>query len=257
MMGIMILAWAGAGDCPARAIDICTDQNYWYPFTYEESGQSKGIHIDVAAKALTNLGYKPNFTPLPWKRCLEASAMGKYTAVVSASYKPDRARYLAYPPDAALVQVSEWRITQVEYVVITLKNSNLQFRGDLRSLSRPVRAPLGYSIVDDLRNEGIDVLTAPDIRTCMQQLIKSRRGTVITPPQNARRLNQNPRFSEKIKIHRQPIKTKSYFLVFPRKDQKLSPVQMQAVWNEIARLRTAPEYIDRLFESYAQSGKSP
>ncbi|NNG02363.1 MAG: transporter substrate-binding domain-containing protein [Desulfobacteraceae bacterium] len=259
---IILLVITGLFIPPAWAdqtvLRVGTDQNFWYPFTYTDQGKASGIHIDIAAQALKNLGFRAEFIPLPWKRCLEQMRQGKLDAVVSASYKPDRAPYLFYPADAASTDESKWRITQVAYVVITGIDDPYEYTGDVQSLPLPVRAPLGYSIVDDLKAQGVTVLTAPDTQLCMSQLIRSGRGTVITPPQNADRFNTDGNFTGKIKIHSQPISSKSYFMVFAKKNQKLDENTITSIWTEIARLRRDKSYMAALFGRYAgNTGKEP
>ena len=254
---ILIIAWATPGLCRSGAIQVCTDQNYWYPFSYAQQNEAKGIHIEIAAQALKNLGYAYKFSPLPWKRCLQTAGRGDFDAVLSASYNPQRAHRFIYPPDAADPRPSDWRITQVEYVVITLKGNDYGFEGDMRTLPHPVRSPLGYSIVNDLKDAGIRTVTSPDIRECMQQLILSGRGSVITPPQNARHLIREPRFAGKLKIHQHPVKSKSYFMVFSRQRGNLAKSEINSIWDEIRKLRSDHAYIDQLFRKYAQSGNAP
>ena len=54
-----------------------------------------------------------------------------------------------------------WRATQVTYVVVIHRDSTYRFEGDAKTLPKPVRAPLAYSIVDDLTAKGGQVVTAP------------------------------------------------------------------------------------------------
>jgi polar amino acid transport system substrate-binding protein len=247
---ILMIGLPITGYCQQSTINIVTDQAYWYPFTYSQGGQAKGIHIDIVQKALSNLNYTVRFYPKPWKRCLQEAKKGKYDAVVSASYKPERAQYLIYPDDAAGALKSLGRITQVEYVVITNSDVSYTFDGDVKSLPQPVRAPLGYSIVDDLKSAGISVFEAPDIIDCVRQLVDSGRGTFVTPPENAIDLQLDKRFMGKLKIHPKPIKSKSYFIAFSIKNQKLNREKILAVWNEIARLREDQDFIKALFKKY-------
>lgn len=237
------------GYCQQETIHIVTDQAYWYPYTYSQENQAKGIHIDLVQKALGNLNYGTRFYPKPWKRCLKDVEEGKYDAIVSASYTPERAKYLAYPADAGTAKKSIWRITQVEYVAITNMDS-YPFNGDVNSLPLPVRAPLGYSIVDDLKKAGILVIESPDTTDCAIQLIKSGRGTFVTPLQNAVHIQRDHRFKGKFMVHPTPIKSKSYFMGFSIENQRISREKILAIWNEIARIRDNPEYMKALFTKF-------
>lgn len=234
-----------------KEILICTDQNYWYPYSYQENNISKGIHVDIVDKALNNLGYKVIFKPLPWKRCIQSAELGKYGGIVSASYKPERAVVLNYPEDASNNIESKWRITQVEYTFIGHKLDSYEFKGDLDSLPRPVRGPLGYAVVDDLRNTGLAVLTASDTKDLVRHLIRTKKGVIVTPRRNAEALVQDPEFSHELKIHKTPMTSKSYYLVFSKKTKSLDRNHMLAIWNEIARLRDDKAFMKQLNEKYS------
>lgn len=238
------------GYCQMGTMNIVTDQAHWYPYTYSQEGQAKGIHIDLVQKALTNLKYQIQFHPKPWKRCLNDIKEGKYDAIVSASYKPERSKYIAYPADAGTAKKSIWRITQVEYIAMTNVDSPYTFNGDVNSLPLPIRAPLGYSIADDFKTAGILVIESPDITECVIHLIKSGRGTFVTPIQNAIHIQLDHRFKGKLKMHQKPIKSKSYFLGFAIKNQRIPRDEILAIWNEIARVREDPEYMKTLFNKY-------
>jgi len=143
----MLILGISTGLASAETIKICTDRSNWYPFTFRAKEKSAGMHVDIVTKALIKLGYQPFFTPLAWKECIEKTGIGSYDALVSGSFKAKRARSLIYPPDAATAVKSEWRIMQVEYVLVTPATSSYQYDGDVKTLPIPVRAPLGYSIV--------------------------------------------------------------------------------------------------------------
>ena len=76
----------------ADVLEIQTD-NDWFPYTYENSGKSAGIHVDIVEEALKMLGYKYKFTPIPWKRCLKNLEYGNVEAILSASYNDERAKF--------------------------------------------------------------------------------------------------------------------------------------------------------------------
>ncbi len=247
---ILVLGITPFGSLHAETINIGTDASRWYPYTYEENGEAKGIHIDMVREVMKNLGHTAVFTPLPWKRCLKLTEVGEFNAIVSASYKPKRAEYLRYPPDAASSSKSKWRTTQVEYVVVSYANSKYVFEGDLATLPRPVRAPLGYSIVDDLKAKGINVVTAPNFTDNMRALIQSKRGVVITPPLNAEVMHKDPRFSEQFRVHETPVASKSYYMPFSKKNSGISEQEMGRIWEEIARLRDNTQYMLELTTRY-------
>ncbi|MDM8539475.1 hypothetical protein QUF90_00165 [Desulfococcaceae bacterium HSG9] len=245
---IFILGFS-TGFASAESIIICTDRANWYPFTFRDKGHSAGIHVDIVTKALVTIGYQPVFTPLAWKKCLEKTGTGSYNALVSGSYKAKRAKSLIYPPDATTALKSKWRIMQVEYVLITPAANSYKYNGDVKTLPIPVRAPLGYSIVDDLRAKGLKVITNNTKRN-LKSIDRMQKGCVITPPENAARLIKALGLGDRLKIHPKPVKSKSYFMLFSKKATKFDPPEIQKIWDEIAKLRDDEQFMQQLFEKY-------
>ena len=250
-----VFSFLSTDTCKADHFNIATDQNFWHPFTYTEKDEAKGIHIDLVAQALGNLGHSATFTPLPWKRCLFLAKQGDIDAVVSASYKPERSAYLIYPPDAATHPLSRWRITQVDYAIVVPYDCNYKFDGKISGLPEPVRVPLGYAIADDLRKQGLTVHTSVDTRLCIRQLAQSGRGVVVTPSLNARYFMQNKTFREKLKILPDPLISKSYFMVFARSSEKADLAVITSIWNEIERLRNDTVYLEKVFKEHIRADK--
>lgn len=245
LLGIFL--WIGT--LQAQTIRIGTDNNMWYPYSYEENGVSKGLHIDIVNQALENLGYSFLFIPLPWKRCLAWVEIGEVDAILSVSYKPKRAEYLYYPPDAFSANKSDYRITQVEYSIVTYIDAPYEFNGDVKTLPKPVRAPLGYSIVEDLKKENVFVYETPGDINSFTMLVRDRNGCVVTLSEIADMLMNKPAFNGKIKISKIPFKTKSYFLGFSKKGI-ISKTERERIWEKIREIRENDELMGKLLEKY-------
>ncbi len=245
LCGLLMLA----GNVSASTLNICTDQNNWYPFTYERDGKALGLHVDIVMEACRRTGWECSFTPLPWKRCLENAKRGLSEAVVSASYKDERAKYLFYPYDARLVPKSEWRITQAEYVVITHVSNPYQFEGDVLSIPEPVRGPLGYSIVSDLREQGVAVVTDYNSKGNFKSLINTKIGAVVTSPAAAEAIADQLQITDQIQINPRHIVSKSYFLVFSRKAPQ-TKWQQKKLWEAVKETREDKEFFQGLLEKY-------
>ncbi|WP_028862996.1 substrate-binding periplasmic protein [Psychromonas aquimarina] len=230
-------------------LKVCTDASTWYPFTFEKNGISKGIHVDVVSSACEKLNWSCSFKPLPWKRCLQETFQGKYDAIVSASYTEERAEYLYYPEKMQGVKKSKWRITQVEYIVVTHPNLKYKFTGDLSTLPKPIRAPLGYSIVDDLRKKGIEVLTDQKAETNFIKVIKAKRGSIISPPGTAELLIKKFNLDASTQIHEKPIASKSYFMPFSKKTKILQARRLE-MWQTIILIRENKALYNKIISSY-------
>jgi len=241
----------------ATPISVCTDTNFWYPFTFvKENKEAGGLHIDIIRKALTNLGYEPSFKPLPWQQCLSEAKAGHFDAVATVSYKEDRTPFLNYPESAEKGGKSPERVTQVEYVVITPSHDakgkpiTYTFNGDLKTIPSPVRVPKGYSIVENLEKAGLKVEEGPNSIENFKKLVRQKTGSVIDLEEVAKHLATQPEFSEKYTVAKEPIFSKSYFLAFTKKDEKIKEAEQQKIWQEIAKIRNDEKLMGKFLERY-------
>lgn len=234
----------------AETLKICSDVNFWYPFTMVEDGKAVGIHIDVIREALASLGMEASFRPLPWKRCLNEAKRGYMHAVATASYKDDRAEYLHYPEGAKEATKSPYRVTQVEYVIVTSASDPYEFDGDVTTIPTPIRAPRGYSIVSDLESKGlkVDSQAAGDVQN-IKKLFRSGKGSLVTYPAAITELIKKTEYKGKLKISSKALKSKSYYLPFS-KESSLTPERMQQIWDAIAEIRDNPEKMAAIAEQY-------
>jgi len=237
------------GVANATELLICTDENMWYPFTYAEGGISRGMHVEIIQEACKRLAWKVSFEPLPWKRCLASVRFGTYDAVVSASYKPDRAKYLYYPPDAETDKVSPWRITQAEYVVLTHISTDYEFDGDVMGLPQPIQAPIGYSIVSDLTQKGLKVETSNNSISNIKLLMLIKKGCVIASGTAAKIIAEASGHTDEIKIHPKPLASKSYFIVISEKS-KLNETERDTLWQHVVQVRQDKAFFKQLVLKY-------
>lgn len=239
--------------CSASAVEkitICTDSNFWYPFTFVKEGQSAGLHIDIIARALSNLGYQYEFKPLPWKRCLADAEHGGADGVATASYKAERANFLHYPGDASTSQHSVHRVMQVEYAVVTLIDSDYEFSGDVTTIPTPVRAPRGYSIADDLRQKGVAVDdNAPGDENNLRKLLRVDKGSVVVIPEVVKFLSEKEEYKGKLKVSEKPLKSKSYHLAIS-KQSNLSAEKRVEIWAEVAKVRNDASFMAEIGAKY-------
>lgn len=247
---LSIFLWTGV--LQAQTIKIATDQNMWYPYSYEENGVVKGYHIDIVTAALKKLGYTFTLTPLPWKRCLMLAKRGEVDAIISASYQPKRAKYLYYPLDAASAKESNYRITQVTYSIVTYIDNPYTFNGDLKTLPKPVRVPRGYSVIDDLKKENVWVDEGPSDVNNFKKLLRDKKGCIVTLPEIVDKLMKDPAFRGKVKVSKKPFKSKSYFFVFSKKGV-VSIADREKIWEEIKKVRDNDKLMEKLLEKYLNS----
>lgn len=70
-----------------QSLRACVDNRYWYPFSYLEANEAKGIFIEMAKTALENNDIKIEFIVMPIKRCINIlGSSGKIDAALSVPY---------------------------------------------------------------------------------------------------------------------------------------------------------------------------
>ena len=258
---LMLFVYSGAvnassveGDVGDKVLLICSDANYWFPYTFDDKGVSKGLHVDLVTNALAKLDIKAVIKPLPWKRCLFSAKKGKYDAVISASYKEGRAEYLYYPEDADLGGVSKQRLTQVEYTILTLNRNAFDFDGDFSKIPEPVRVPLGYSIADDLSKKGLLVKTSTKgIYNSLRNLVNHRMGSIVTTMDIARLVAKDK--TAGLHVSLVPIKSKSYYMAFSKKTT-LTSAEREGIWDNIAEVRSDDVIMSTLLEPYGRDDEA-
>ncbi len=236
-------------------ITICTDTNFWYPFTYVKNQKASGLHIDIIRTTLHNLGFEPIFMPTSWKECLQNAKLGIVDAVATASYLEERSSYLDYPEGAAVDRRSPWRVTQVGYRVITaatnakgVKNS-YTFEGDYKTIPQPVRVPVHYSVFQDLQKEGLLVKEGKNSYAIFKTLLKEKTGSIVDVEEVAKQFGTRPEFAGNLVIQKRPLNSKSYYLAFskggsiPRRDQ-------DRIWKEMAKVRDNDAIMGKFLSKY-------
>ena len=222
-------------------------ENDWAPYTYQKGGQAKGVLVEIMKEALKGTGITAKFVSVPWKRALQNTKRGSTDALLGASYKDKRAAFAYYPRDAKRAKFSKWRMEQVEYVVVTLKNNRYNFTGNWKTIPQPVRAPFGYSIVGNIEKKmGIKVDTARTDRQNLSKMLRDKTGSIVTNPIIANSLNRWGKGKGKLHISRKPLKSKSYHLIFSKKG-KLTAGERQKIWNKIKKIRTNRRLMLKLY----------
>lgn len=232
-----------------KTLSLCADARDWYPFTYQDNGEAKGLHIDIVKQALTQLGYDLNIQLYPRLRCVRNVRNNDMAGMISLEYDPEMATFLEYPADAAQASESSARIMQVDHVVVTYGSDAYEFEGDLRTMPDPVRVIAGESIIGKLQQAGV---RSEDVTTDLQnfrKLMRDRKGVVVTTSLMAEKINRQPEFKGKFKISMEPLVSQSYHLAFS-KNAELTAEEKQRIWAEIAKLRDDYVYMLQIFAQY-------
>jgi len=243
----------GPRDFSGKPLQVCMDNNFWYPYVFTYKKKPVGLHLELIDQATKNLGMNVDYKPMSWVQCIRKMKTGEVDAAISISHTPDREAFVDFPDDVN-APMSDWRLSQVNYYVITANKTKEDangyvFKGNLRSLPQPVRVELGYSMVKLLKSHDLDILLGHSVIANMKDMLLMKSGSVITTKEVAESLAKKPQFRDKYTIHPKPIHSKSYFIGFSHKAHIPRRIQRR-IWHEIKKLRQDKLYTRQLAKKY-------
>lgn len=206
-----------------------------------------GLNFELLDSVAAELNLRFRYAGSPWKRCLFELKNNLHAGAIGASFKPERIEFGSYPtanggshaPDSSKLIYSE------RYVVVRRKGSPTNWNGSaFEQLSRPVGAPLGYSVVDDLRRDNIEVDDgAHTAGTVLQKLMLERiDAAVLLQGEIASLLSEDARLKDKLEILPKPFIEKPYYLLLSHQLVQSRPELAASIWTAIARIRATPAY---------------
>jgi len=248
-----ILAFA----CPAQALEMV--------IAYENKAQPPYYMGDSNAPLATNPGVSVEMVQMleqripdlkirlirfPWKRCLETLQLGEVDGIFNSSFAKDRAVIGRYPMKNGQVDLDR-RLTTISYNFYRMPDSSVRWDGQtISGLQGAVGAPLGYSIVKDLKGMGVEVDEAPSTKLVLDKLLRKRNSVAALQAVTADALrNSNHTFQDIIKID-PPLRIKAYYLMISHQFAERNPQLAERIWDEIATMRD--EDFSRLLSKYLE-----
>jgi polar amino acid transport system substrate-binding protein len=243
LLGVLALVAPAQAAPPLDSAVLCYENENVRPWrTKAGTGFNFEVLDDVAAK----LKLRFRFEGVPWKRCLFELKNNRYVGAIGASFKPERMEYGIYPggnpPDSSKALYVE------RYVVVRRKGAAVNWDGKrFEQLNRAAGAPLGYSVVDDLRHSGITVddgaRTAVDV---LQKLLFERIDVaVLLQGEMGALLAEDAGLREKLEILPKPFVEKPYFLLLSHQLVKTRPELAEQIWSGIRRVRSNAAYQEK------------
>lgn len=230
-----------------RPFVICTDVNFWAPFTFVKDGISQGLHVALAKRAFQNLGLDVVIEPWPWNRCMAGGREGYYDAVLSASYQDSRAINFHYPRGAEAAVMSPLRVTQAEYVIVVRGRDKFDWQGKDENLPQPIGLPLGYAQVTALREKGVDVSTAVKYSDLFRMLARGRVNSLIVVRPTAEFYLGHQSYETELAIIDRPHRSTSYYMIVS-KSGRIDLAQANQLWGAIAAMREDAVVMQQLTE---------
>ncbi len=200
-----------------------------------------GTYIEILRLVSTRVPIDLKLVRLPWERCKAYIASNQVDAI-NSSFKVSRELIGVFPKTASATVDRNRRITSDAYRLYSREASNLSYdsvSGLIKNAEKTIFAPLGYSIVDDLRSKGnLIVEKAGGVETIIKMLAHGRASGVIAHESQANFLiSQHPFKSGRIVAVDPVIKEKDYFILISKKFYQNHPDIAEQIWNEIGKLR--------------------
>lgn len=244
MLSCLCLAPLVQAAAPQEELVFCYENENVRPW---RTKAGSGLNFELLNTVATELKLHFRYEGSPWKRCLFELKGNLRAGAIGASFKPERIEYGRYPesdgnrhlPDSSKLIYSE------RYVVVRRKGSLVGWNGNaFEQLKQPVGAPLGYSVVDDLRHKGIEVDDGSHTAgIVLQKLVLERIDAgVLLQGEIVSLLAEDTRLKEKLEILPKPFAEKPYYLMLSHQLVQSRPELAARIWATIARVRASPAY---------------
>lgn len=190
----------------------------------------------------------------PWSRCLVSLRNNNVDGIFNASYNTDRAQNIGWYPTKNKSRSGEVdvdrRLTTITYSFYKLKNSNISWNGtSFTNLRGNIGAPLGYSVVNDLKNRGFDVEEALSTEANMRKLVANRVSLLALQDVTADKFIEKRREFGNVEKMYPPLEEKPYYLMLSDSFVRSNPSLAQKIWDTVKIIRE--EKIDALYDKYS------
>jgi polar amino acid transport system substrate-binding protein len=239
---ILILAYSSSTN--AMNIQVCLNQEMQSTPTGVLSKQLMAL----VTRQLPDIQFE--FIPLPWARCLKMAEDGKFEAILTGSYTPERDKSLAYPQKADGSLDASKRMFNLGFVLIRRTGSKVNWDGKhFSNLDGPLGAQFGYSIVEYLRKQqNVEVDDGSHtLQAGLKKLLSRRTSGFIVNPFNFERQQWDPEFNGKLEVVTgHMIQKKPYFLILSNQFYANHTDLAVKLWKAIEKSRNSSEF-DRLY----------
>ncbi|OHD19564.1 MAG: hypothetical protein A2086_14445 [Spirochaetes bacterium GWD1_27_9] len=211
-----------------------------------------GVAVECMKLLEKKLDIKITFKRFPWKRCLEVMLKdGKSDGVFTASYKKEREEFGVYPKKNGLIDESR-KYNKTNYCFYKLKESKITWDGkEIKNLSKKIGAPLGYSIVDDLKGMGYTVETSSSTANNLKELSVGILDLVAAwETEGDYLIEKSPEFNKNIEKLNPPIISKNYYLMLSHQFVNKNPQLAEKIWDALAEIRQKdyPNIVKKYYE---------
>ena len=249
----------GLAEEPVKLVFVFQDvDNFPYEVGENETvnAQTPGLSIELLQLVAQRLQISFEFKRLPWKRCFIEMQKGTVDGVFSASFKPERLAFGAYPMQADAVDASR-RIYTMSYMLYVPTGSALRWDGNaFAPPPKKIAVIRGYSVIDDLSKMGIPVEEVKNSYVALKWLNSGMfdAAALLELSGDAALAAHTDELSriEKLPI---PLITRDYYLMLSRQRIEQSPKLAEDIWNAMKVVRESEEF-QRIVQQYGKEERS-
>lgn len=254
MVALAVLLLSAA--LPARAGEVLTvglNDTGSYPYIADAGtmlADPPGLSVELLQAVGRRLGIEIRFVRMPGLRVLAELRAGAIDGALLFSHSREREAQGAFPMHDGLPDPAR-RLATLSYTVYRLRGGALGWTGDrLVNLQGRIAAKLNYSIVQDLRDMGVDVA---EVRTTADGFRMLQAGRVDGVADHAAVADAWLADAGIAGIEKlsPPLADKPYYLMLSHRYASSRPERAEAIWDLIGALRDSvtrerlPAYPDR------------
>jgi len=260
LCGLFLGIYSGYAAEPEKLIFAFQDVDN-FPYELGEGDdpidtEKPGISIELLQLVAQRLQITIEFKRLPWKRCFIEMQKGEIDGVFSASFKPERVEFGAYPMQAETVDSSR-KIYTMSYMLYAGTGADIGWDGKaFATPSKKIAVIRGYSVIDDLKNMGIAIEEVKNTYVALKWLKKGifDAAALLELSGDAALTKYADELSgiEKLPL---PLTTRDYYLMLSYQRVRQSPKLAEDIWNTMKAVRESEEF-QQIIQRYGTEERS-
>ncbi len=205
--------------------------------------QNPGVAVEQMLAVGEKLGLEIQLQRTPWKRGLILLKQGHIDGLFNASFKKQRQQYGRYPTRNGALDFSR-RSYSNSYSLFKSKQGQIQWDGKRFNDTRfTVFVPLGFSIADNLRRNGLTVSETSQVFLHLTLVSLNRIDAVaLLTPSGEAYLRNHPEQLENVTKIEPPLVSKDYYLMLSHQLVEANPTLAEQIWNTVGEIRDSPAF---------------
>lgn len=232
---------------------VATENKHAHPWYLGEKSTFDKNKPGTAVELLLILGKKLNlkikFQRFPFKRALLTLKHGGADMLMVASYKVNREGFGRFPMKNGKVDPSR-SFDNYGYTFYKRVDSNVDWDGEqFTNVNAPIATGIGYSIINELQNKGVEVKEVNSIRQALKMLALKRVDGVAAFDHSKSYYIKDPNLKDKITSVKELLTNKYYYYMLSHKLVKKHPELAEKIWDTVAEIKQTEEF-QKIIEKY-------